>query len=137
MEKEKKSFVDWIKEHKTQLIVAGVSITAIIAVILGAKNQEALEQAWISLRKLVEKTPAKLPTADTVTVAEIIPIQDIVDISIVPTNRIPHEVTEHLRNLPEGWSASAEKIATAAEHGYNLMPGQTWVEAYRTGGLAA
>lgn len=51
--------------------------------------------------------------------------------------RIPHDVAEHLRNLPNGWKASAEKIATAAEHGYDLRPGQTWVEAYRTGGLAA
>lgn len=47
MEKEKKSLVNWIKEHKTQLIIAGVSITAIIAVILGLKNREAIEEAWI------------------------------------------------------------------------------------------
>lgn len=52
-------------------------------------------------------------------------------------DRKPHDVAEHLRNLPEGRKASPEKIAAAAEHGYDLLPGQTWVENYRTGGLAA
>ena len=42
----------------------------------------------------------------------------------------PIDVTEHIRNLPEGWHASEKKIASAAEHGYNLQPGQTWVENY-------
>ena len=137
MEKEKKTFVQWVKEHKKELIIAGVSIAAIIAVIIGIKNHKALEEAWASLRKLVEKTPEYIPVEKTVAVTEAVPVKDIVEINIVTTDRIPHDVAEHLRNLPEGWKASAEKIAKAAEHGYDLLPGQTWVEAYRTGGLAA
>lgn len=135
MEKEKKTFVDWIKEHKRELIIAGVSIAAIIAVIIGIKNHKALEETWASLRKLVEKTPEAIPIVNTVT--EVTPLKDIVEINIVTTDRRPYDVAEHLRNLPEGWKASAEKIATAAEHGYDLLPGQTWVEAYRIGGFAA
>lgn len=137
MEKEKKLFVDWIKEHKKELIIAGVSIAAIIAVIVGIKNHKALEEVWASLRKLVEKTPEVIPVAKLMSVTEVTPVKDIVEINIVTADRIPHDVAEHLRNLPEGWKASAEKIATAAEHGYDLLPGQTWVEAYRTGGLVA
>lgn len=137
MEKEKKTFVDWVKEHKKELIIAGVSIAAIIAVIVGIKNHKALEEAQLSLRKLVEKTPEAIPTVNTASIAEVTPVKDIVEINIVTADRIPHDVAEHLRNLPNGWKASAEKIATAAEHGYDLRPGQTWVEAYRTGGLAA
>lgn len=137
MEKEKKTFVQWVKEHKKELIIAGVSIAAIIAVIIGIKNHKALEEAWTSIRKLVEKTPECIPVEKTVVVTEAVPVKDIVEINIVTADRIPHDVAEHLRNLPEGWKASAEKIATAAEHGYDLLPGQTWVEAYRTGGLAA
>ena len=137
MEKEKKTFVDWVKEHKKELIIAGVSIAAIIAVIIGIKNHKALEEAWASLRKLIEKTPEAISTVNTASIAEVTPVKDIVEISIVTFDRIPHDVAEHLRNLPEGWKASTEKIATAAEHGYNLLPGQTWVKSYRTGGLAA
>lgn len=137
MENEKKTFVDWIKEHKKELIIAGVSIAAIIAVIIGIKNHKALEEVWASLRKLVEKTPETMPVAKSVPDTDMSPVKEIVEINIISSDRVPHDVVEHLRNLPEGWKASAEKIATAAEHGYDLLPGQTWVEAYKTGGLAA
>lgn len=137
MENEKKTFVDWIKEHKKELIIAGVSIAAIIAVIIGIKNHKALEEAWASLRKLVEKAPETMPVAKSVPDTDVLPVKEIVEINIISADRMPHDVAEHLRNLPEGRKASAQKIATAAEHGYDLLPGQTWVEAYRTGGLAA
>ena len=137
MEKEKKTFLDWIKKHKKELIIAGVSIAAIIAVIVGIKNHKALEEAWSSLRKLVEKTPETIHVKKQMPITEVTPVKDSVEINIVTADRIPHDVAEHLRNLPEGWKASVEKIATAAEHGYDLLPGQTWVEAYRTGGLTA
>lgn len=137
MEKEKMTFVQWVKEHKKELIIAGVNIAAMVTVIIGIKNLKALEGAWSSLRKLVGKTPECIPVKKTVAVTEAVPLMDIVEINIVTADRIPHDVAEHLRNLPEGWKASAEKIATASEHGYDLLPGQTWVEAYRTGGFAA
>ncbi len=137
MENEKKTFVDWVKEHKKELIIAGVSIAAIIAVIIGIKNHKALEETWSSLRKLVEKAPEAMPVAKSVPVTEVSPVKEIIEVNIISADRVPHDVAEHLRNLPEGWKASAQKIATAAEHGYDLLPGQTWVEAYRTGGMAA
>lgn len=133
MEKEKKTFVDWIKEHKKELVIAGVSIAAIIAVVIGIKNHKDLEKAWAFLRKVVEKMPKTIPVKKPVPVTEVVPVKKIVDINIVPAEKVPHDVVEHLRNLPEGWKASAQKIATAADHGYNLLPGQTWVEAYKTG----
>ena len=121
MEKEEKTFVNWVKKHKKQLIIAGVSTAAIISIIVGIENQKALEEVWASLRKLIEKKPDVISVVDnTVSITEVTPVKDI-----VTTGKIPHDVAEHLRNLPEGWKASAEKIATAAEHGYDLLPGQT------------
>ena len=38
IENDKKGFVKWVKEHKDQLALAGVSVAAVIAVILGLKN---------------------------------------------------------------------------------------------------
>ena len=137
MENEKKTFVDWVKEHKKELIIAGVSIATIIAIIIGVKNHEAIEETWSSIRKRIEKKADVVLVTNTVTMAEVTPVKDVVKSNIVTVDRGPHDVAQHLRNLPEGWKASAEKIATAAEHGYDLLPGQTWVEAYRTGGLAA
>ena len=40
------------------------------------------------------------------------------------------EVSPHIRNLHEGWSASTNKIETALEHGFCLKEGQTWVDSY-------
>ena len=48
-----------------------------------------------------------------------------------------HSVSEHIRNLPEGWKASRTKIETANNRGFKLNPGQTWVAEYRTGGAVA
>lgn len=58
---EKQSLIEWIKEHKTQLILAGVSITAIVATIVGLKNKTAITQLWDKLKNEVEK--GKLYTA--------------------------------------------------------------------------
>lgn len=35
---DKKRFLVWIKEHKTQILLTGISVTAILATALGLKN---------------------------------------------------------------------------------------------------
>lgn len=137
MKKEKKKIMDWIKEHKAELIIAGVSVSALIMLILGIKNKEALEDFWSSLKKIDGERSISINNEMFEHIPEIFPVQEVPMNNIILIERIPHNVDSHLRNLPEGWQASAEKIATAAEHGYELLPGQTWVEAYRTGGVAA
>lgn len=147
MEEQKKRFIEWIKAHKKELLIAGISITAIIAAVLVYRNHESIVTLWDTSKKTLQKTsvselsvatPASkvdLVTPTTVNAAEVV---------IEPTEKIvrslpqgPFEVTDHIRNLPEGWRASAGKIATAAEHGYELLPGQTWVERYVKNEIAA
>ena len=137
MKKEKKKIVDWIKEHKTELIIAGVSVSALVMLILGIKNKETLEEFWSSLKRVTGEKSISIDNEVLNSMSETFPVQEVPMNNIILIERIPHNVDSHLRNLPEGWRASAEKIATAAEHGYELLPGQTWVEAYRTGGVAA
>lgn len=137
MKKEKKKIVDWIKEHKTELIIAGVSVSALVMLILGIKNKETLEKFWSSLKRVTGEKSISIDNEVLNSMSETFPVQEVPMNNIILIERIPHNVDSHLRNLPEGWRASAEKIATAAEHGYELLPGQTWVEAYRTGGVAA
>lgn len=36
---EKRSFLSWVKEHKTQLLLAGISVTTILAAAIGLKKQ--------------------------------------------------------------------------------------------------
>lgn len=49
-------FLAWVKVHKTQLILIGVSIPAIIAVALGLKNKEAIKALWNQLNGEIKKT---------------------------------------------------------------------------------
>ena len=55
MEKDKKGFVKWVKEHKDQLALAGVSVAAVIAVILGLKNKDSITNVWLTLKDEIEK----------------------------------------------------------------------------------
>lgn len=52
---EQKGFIMWVKEHKIQLMLAGVSITTLIMTVLGLKNREAINELWDSLKKQIEK----------------------------------------------------------------------------------
>ena len=132
MEDVKKNCITWIKGHKKELLIAGVSASAIILVILGLKNQKALEEARQALEKLAETVPEEISTLEIPLEHNIIPAVDK-----IPITRTPHDVSFHRRNLPEGRNASPEKLAQAAARGIVLAPGQTFVEAYRTGGVAA
>ncbi len=44
-----------------------------------------------------------------------------------------HDVTGHIRELPEGWRPSQEAIRAAREHNIFLVPGQTFVKHYHKG----
>ena len=50
----KNSFVDWIKSHKKQLILAGISISTLIAIFVGVKNKYSLEKLWNILKEKIE-----------------------------------------------------------------------------------
>ena len=52
---EKNSVISWIKEHKSQLLLAGISVTTVILTVMGIKNRETLTDLWKSLKKQIEK----------------------------------------------------------------------------------
>lgn len=47
---EKKGFISWVKNHKTELAMAGVGTAVCIATILGIKNKESLSQLFENLK---------------------------------------------------------------------------------------
>ena len=57
------------------------------------------------------------------------------DLPVFPDSK-PVFVSEHIRNLPDGWHPSPEKIAEAEEKNIPLTDGQTWVDSYTKGGAA-
>ena len=113
-EKEKDTFIKWVKAHKKELIFAGISIASLIGIIFGIKNKDSIEALWATLQKSVAKLPA--------------------DKAVV-------KVTENVIPLVETVSTTnitlLEKIAAAVAYGIELLPGQTWVENYTKGTIAA
>lgn len=144
MDEEKKGFMAWVKEHKKELILAGVSIGVIIAIVLGIKKKDALMELWETMKASIKKPvapvreiPVTAPTIPVISVAEVkeLPVAEVVDSSRVI--QYPFDVSDHIRNLHPGWKASAEKLAEAERLGIVLQPGQTLVDAYTKGGIAA
>lgn len=146
MEEEKKGFIKWVKAHKKELVIAGVSSAMLIGIIVGIKNKDSIVALWESLRKNIDKTPVKSvvnsDAAENIihvsgSVVETVSQAQIIQFPVGRSTQSTFNVSDHIRNLPNGCNASAEKIATAAEHGYKLKPGQTWVEGYTKGVVVA
>lgn len=144
MEEEKKGFVDWVKAHKKEMIIAGVSIGALIGVILGIKNKDVLIKMWTTLKAFTKEpvTPASrlTETVPVTSVNKIMKIEEFPAIKKSNENRniqYPFNVSNHIRNLHTGWKASAEKIAEAEMLGIVLQSGQTIVDGYTKGSMVA
>ncbi len=141
IEQEKSAFIKWIKAHKKELILAGISIAALIGIIVGIKHKDSIKELWTALQKTLSKaSPDKTViriAENSVTVVETVSTTDMIPLPVNTENRAIFDVTGHVRNLYEGWNASPEKIAVAAELGIELLPGQTWVDAYTKGVMAA
>lgn len=149
---ERKGLFRWIREHKKQLIAAGVSILALLAAIWAIKHRSQIKGLWDELKALIH-SPAqeladKLPEL-TKEIAISVPAdaETVVEIALeVPSSPIPEAseaisrsqlaISEHLRNLHEGWHPSPAKIAEAQAKGIVLLENQTLVDAYLKGGVA-
>ena len=132
-ELNQKRVVKWVKEHRTELVAAGVSISILIGIIICTKDHASLSELIIKIKRLIAGD--SVFDADT-TKKMFASGKDFVAIKEVK-GRVPHSVSEHIRNLPEGHHASAEKAIEALRKGIELMEGQTIVDAYRTGNKAA
>ncbi len=130
MEENKKGFVDWVKDHKKQLLIAGISVTAIIGAIIGLKNMEAISELWETLEKSISKTPEKLP--ESFSIAQAVPpvFEEATPVRMYTSPRDSFGVSRHIRKLSGGRHHSAEKAAEAALLGIDLPPDHTLVDAY-------
>ncbi len=132
---EKKSFFKWIKEHKKQIIVAGIGVTTIIAIVMGITNKEALLSFWRDLElKIGDKK------CNIVNTTEVIPTK-LEIVSKTPRSyslsNKEFDVASNVRTMREGFHHSAEKAAEAEILGIELLPNQTIVSSYVKGGSAA
>lgn len=130
MEENQKGFIAWVKAHKKQLLIAGISVTAIIGIILGLKNKEAIKELWETLENSLSKTPDKMSEPITVVQAAQPALEEVTSVRFYTSPQEPFDVSQHIRNLSGGRHHSAEKAAEAAALGITLLPNQTLVDTY-------
>lgn len=131
--KEKKSFTNWVKEHKKELIIAGVGI-AVLTISVVVLKKKATPRVSLVIEDMTESILNKASSNEVETVTKATSAAVISEVNETISHRkAAHDVASHLRNLPKGRYASPLKMATASEHGFQLSPGQTWIEAYTTG----
>ena len=120
---EKQTFSDWVKEHKRGIVV-GVGITAtVFCGILIWKNCDEVYALTAKVSKAYIKKPVSLQSNESVMSDSLQPL-------ICEQQKITSSVSSFVRNLPDGQHASPSKIATATEHGFELVDNQTWVEPF-------
>lgn len=133
MEENKKAFMAWVKANKKKLFIAGISIAAIIGIIIGIKHHEELLELWSQLEKRIKKV-SKTNSIDVIPEGNYISTSDI-----VVTHRYytppqeSFEVKQHIRKMAEGKHHSARKAVEAAELGIVLPPNYTLVDSYTKG----
>ena len=132
-QKEQKTLIHWIREHKMEIAIAGISITALVGLGLGIKNKEAMEVFWNALKNNDPKIPIK---TEAPRITEQVSSIESVVIPMRREYKEPFDVSSHIRNLHEGWKASPEKLERVAAYGIDLLPGQTLVESYTKGEVA-
>lgn len=130
MEENKKGFIAWIKAHKRQLLIAGISVTTIIGIIIGLKNKESIKELWGALENSLSKTPEKLPESTTMVQTAPPVIEEVIPVRLYTSPQEPFDVRQHIRNLSGGRHHSVEKAAEAAALGIDLLPHQTLVDTY-------
>lgn len=52
--KDKRGVLAWIKSHKKQLIITGISTSTVIMIVLSLKNKGAIKALWAGLKKELE-----------------------------------------------------------------------------------
>ncbi|RGO28048.1 hypothetical protein DXB23_01570 [Dorea sp. OM02-2LB] len=130
--KDNRSLRCWLREHKKELVITGMSVTTLLILALNVKDEEISEKVWhMSKENITIPAKEEMPT--------IIEKISNTENNVIPMHRedgLPFEVGTHVRNLHEGWKASKEKLQKAAEAGIHLEPGQTLVESYMKGRVA-
>lgn len=130
MLEEKEGILAWIKKYKKQLILAGISITTIVGIILGLKNRDTIMKLWETLAEKIKKTPV----AETVTVSVLSPSTSLVESKSTTRPYTPpkeaFDVRGHIRNMRPGKHHSPQKALEAAALGIELLPNQTLVATY-------
>ena len=130
MEEKKDSFKAWVIAHKKQLILAGISISVVLGIILGIKNKDALEELWTAMKLKIRNVPKTELIVEPILQTSTPQLQIVTAPHTYTRPQEPVNVGLHIRTLSGGRTHSAEKTAEALALGIDLLPNQTLVDPY-------
>jgi len=130
----------WVKDHKKELIIAGISIASITVILIGIKKKDSINAVLEKLKKFDKNTSMKekanlceildMSSDEVPQISDsLFDMENVVDC----VKRAPHSVRGHVRNLTGGRNPSQKKLEEARELGIDLLLHQTWVDEYMTG----
>ena len=122
MENKKSEFISWVKKHRVELIVSGISVASLILIILHYNG--SVDDLFNMIHN---KTLNK--NINNENLAQVFNLQTITESKIKGDIKIP--VKEHIRKLPKGCHASPTKIKEAFSKGIDISDGSsTLVRSY-------
>lgn len=133
-EQNSQRYGHWVSEHKKEIIVGTCLVVGtIVGVIIYKKVHRA--GILVSLAQFEQTKSANLiavhqalPDANVFATGSASQLDES-SLSIINGGEA-FDVSKHIRNLSGGRVASAAKVRTAFENGFELGPNQTWVEHY-------
>lgn len=127
MEDDKKGFIEWVKEHKSQLALIGVSGAALIAMVFGLKNKDSLTKLWMSLKDEIEKgKPLSAKWLEKADLKELEDVRDSVQKAYL-NQELSLETRSHMWDLlPKLDNAIGEKKWAGKPYGYPVKSEHGW-----------
>lgn len=122
-----KSLFEKAKEHKKEIVIGTAIVFSVMGAIFVVKNRAVIESS-IKSSLLDDVLTKSIETKNNVSSLVSEPVEKGI-MSKFPINNTIN-VREHIRNLPEGWNPSINKVELASKYGYSLERHQTWVNAY-------
>ena len=139
----KESVKKWSKDHRKQIVVAGITTVSLIGLFIGLKDRNVIEGVRKSILVCNSKLNSDMAMTGNLRNTDYEECYKCLSTSIAgysdngAASKTLHEVTGHVRNLHEGWCPSQEKIDLAKTLGIELLENQTFVQPYTKGKKAA
>jgi len=132
IEEREQGFKGWWDRNKKKVIIIG-------GILLVAGTSYAIYKKWDTIKGVlvsIEPEPIMINNPKvSVDIQAAQVTEELLDqtetITKIINNGESFDVIRHVRNLPNGWKASPEKIEEAVNLGINLLENQTIVDPYK------
>ena len=130
---QNQGFKAWWKRNWKKVVAGVVVVGGTILVIKNWDEIVVVAEKLVATLKPEAKVPTPVAVPKVVEEIDMAPVVELAKDVVRKSPDEPFDVIAHIRTLPEGWHASPEKIAEAAELQIVLLPNQTLVNAYTKG----